>query len=646
MKLNSKAVIALMVVGAASIAYWVLHAKHEVPKVQPEPAIVAKKDIVKEELPKQDDVKSSSVLETHPKAVAAISRYDKPLYPIDFSNFSYVNPNAPKGGTLKLGTVGTYDSLNVDIVKGIAAEALTLTTDPLMRRASGEPFSMYGVLAQFIEVAPDYSSVTFFINPAAKFHDGSSVTAEDVKFSIEIKRDKGLPRYKQFYSRIAEIHVVDSHTIKLDLVKNADGNYDPELPLIIANLRVLQKKQLESLDFTSTGLTTLIGSGPYKVKTADQGRSVVYERDPNYWGKDLPVNRGYYNFENIQIEYFKNVQAQFQSFTAGEFDIYFETNPNQWETGYNFSALKDGRVKKVETEHKRQVAVRTIIFNMRRPLFSDIRVRKALTYAFDFETLNKIVFSGSMKRPHSLFANTYLAHEGAAVGLEKEILSKFSDKLPKGMMDATFTLPSTDGNGDQRANLEAADKLLKEAGWAIKNGKRVNASGQVLTLEIMIKDPKMEKIGIAYRESLKKLGVDLVVRMIDTVQYENRVVESNFDMIIHTWANSLSPGNEQAYYFSAKNADIPGSSNYIGIKDDVAESLAQMIAATKDGESLKASVHALDRYVMYNYFQIPLAYDNVSRWAYWAERLAYPEVDPLVGTNVMEWGWSPAAAHH
>jgi microcin C transport system substrate-binding protein len=645
MKLNSKAVIAAAAIVAA-LAYWFLHAKPEAPKTQPEPAVVAKKDdVVKEELPKQD-VKSSTVLETHPHAVPAISRYDKPLYPIDFSNFSYVNPNAPKGGTLKLGTVGTFDSLNVDIVKGIAAEALTLTTDPLMRRASGEPFSMYGVLAQFIEVAPDYSSVTFFINPAAKFHDGSSVTAEDVKFSIEIKRDKGLPRYKQFYSRIAEIHVIDSHTIKLDLIKNADGNYDPELPLIIANLRVLQKKQLESLDFASTGLTTLIGTGPYKVKIADQGRSVTYERDPNYWGKDLPVNRGYYNFENIQIEYFKNVQAQFQSFTAGEFDIYFETNPNQWETGYNFSALKDGRVKKIEAEHKRQVAVRTLIFNMRRPLFSDIRVRKALTYAFDFETLNKIVFSGSMKRPHSLFANTYLAHEGAAVGLEKEILSKFSDKLPKGMMDGTFTLPSTDGNGDQRANLEVADKLLKEAGWTIKKGKRVNASGQLLTLEIMIKDPKMEKIGIAYRESLKKLGVELVVRMIDTVQYENRVVESNFDMIIHTWANSLSPGNEQAYYFSAKNADIPGSSNYIGIKDEVAESFAQMIAATKDGESLKASVHALDRYVMYNYFQIPLAYDNVSRWAYWVEKLAYPEVDPLVGTNVMEWGWSPAAAKH
>ena len=581
------------------------------------------------------------------KAVHALARFGSPRYPAHFTHFNYVSPDAPKGGMLRLGTVGTFDTTNKDIVKGIGAEGLLLTFDPLMSRSAEEPFTVYGVLAQGVEVAPDSSSVTFYLNPNARFHDDTPVTAEDVKFSIELLKEKGLPRYRQYYSRITQIEIIDPLTIKMHLKANDDGKYDPELPMIIAVVRVLSKAQLEKVDFADSGLTVIMGSGPYKVASVDQGRSITYQRNPHYWGKDLPVNKGHYNFDTIKIEYFKNAQAQFQAFTAGEFDIYFETNPNQWETGYNLAAVKDGKIKRVDTTHKRPVAVRTIIFNMRKPSFSDIRIRKALGLAFDFDTLNKIVFFGVMKCPNSLFANTFLAHHGSAEGKEKELLEKFSAQINpefmKEILSHEFTPAHTDGNGDQRANLEKADALLKEAGWTVKDGKRVNGQGQPMAFEIMIKDPKLEKIALAYRESLKKLGIELSVRMMDAVQYENRAIESDFDMIIHTWANSLSPGNEQLYYFSAKNADAKGSSNYIGIKDPVAEELAREVTMANDPESLAASVHAMDRYVMHNYFQIPLAYDNTSRWAYWVDNLAYPEVNPEVGTNVMNWGWSPKA---
>lgn len=579
------------------------------------------------------------------KAVHALARFGSPKYPSNFTHFSYVNPDAPKGGILRLGTVGTFDTINKDIVKGIGAEGLLLTFDPLMVRSAEEPFTLYGVIAQGVEVAPNSSWVIYYLNPNARFHDGNAVTAEDVKFSIELLKEKGLPRYRQYYSRITQIEIIDPHTIKMHLKANDDGKYDPELPLIIANLRVLSKAQLEKVDFADSGLTVIIGSGPYKIANVDQGRSITYQRNPDYWAKDLPVNKGHYNFDIIKIEYFKNAQAQFQAFTAGEFDVYFETNPNQWETGYNFAALANGKVKRVDTTHKRPVAVRTIIFNMRKPSFSDLRIRKALSLAFDFDTLNKILFYGVMKCPNSLFANTFLAHHGPAEGKEKQLLEKFSAQIKpeflKEILEHEFAPAHTEGNGDQRANLEKADALLKEAGWTVKDGKRVNAQGQTMAFEFMIKDPKLEKIALAYRESLKKLGIDLSVRMMDAVQYENRVIESDFDMIIHTWANSLSPGNEQLYYFSAKNADAKGSSNYIGIKDPVAEELAREVTMANDPESLAASVHAMDRYVMHNYFQIPLAYDNTSRWAYWVDNLAYPEVKPEVGTNVMNWGWSP-----
>ncbi len=583
-----------------------------------------------------------------PTAVTAIARFGEPAYKPGFTHFKHANPNAPKGGTLRLSTVGTFDTLNTSIVKGIHAMGILECYNPLMARSASEPFTLYGVLAQAVDLAPDASSITFYLNPKARFHDGSPVTAADVKSTIETLRDKGLPRYRQHYTRIEKMEILHPHVIKISFNPLEGGGYDPELPFIIAGLRVLKKDQIENINFADSGLIKIIGSGPYKIGAVDQGRSVTLELDPNYWAKDLPVRKGFYNFGTIKIEYFKNAQVQFQAFSAGEYDIHFEANPNQWESGYNFAAFKDGRVKKVEVQHQRPVTVRTIIFNMRRPIFAEWKLRKALTLALDFNTLNKMVFFNSMKCPASMFANTYLAHRGPATGKEADILKSYADRIKpellKMMLDEPFTPAQTKGDGDQRENLAKADALLKEAGWVLKNGKRVDAKGQPLTFEIMIKDPRLEKIALSFKESLKKLGIDLSVRMMDTVQYENRVVESDFDMIIHAFTNTLSPGNEQVYYFSAKNADAKGSSNYIGLKDPVAEALAVGVATARDKESLEVAAHALDRYIMHMCYQIPLSYENTLRWAYWVDKSAIPEIDPQIGLDVMSLGWSPTAA--
>lgn len=580
------------------------------------------------------------------KTVHAISRLDKPKYSPSFKNFIYVNPFAPKGGTLRLSIVGTFDSLNSEIVRGVPAESLALTTDPLMVRSLDEPFSLYGVLAKSVEVAPDNSWILYNIHPDAKFRDGTPVSAHDIKLNLEIKRDKGRPVYKHYYSKINKIEILSPKTIKIHFNCSADGQYNSELPFNISLGRIYSAKRLQSIDFCNSGLAPLVGSGPYFISKVDPGRLVVYEKNPNYWAKDLPVNKGRYNFDKVEIHYFKTAQSQFEAFKAGLFDIYFETNPGQWVGGYNFTAFKKGIVKKIEKEHALPVPVRVILFNMKQGIFKNYNIRKALNLAFDFESLNKKIFYGVMKKPNSLFANTPFAHNGKAEGKEKMILEKFEDQIDKNffkeMVSQTFVVGYTSGNGNQRNNLLQADEILKKEGWTIKNGERINKEGKVLSFEIILKDPRFEKIALAFRESLKKLGIVLNIRLMDSNQYENRVLKREFDMIFHTWANGFSPGNEQAYYFSSKMANIEGSSNYMGLEDPIAESLAFNVGKVSSLEDLKPAVKALDRYIMHSCYQIPLLFDNVLRWAYWKDRLGYPEISPNIPTDVISCGWAPS----
>ncbi|MHA1558419.1 MAG: extracellular solute-binding protein [Alphaproteobacteria bacterium] len=587
----------------------------------------------------KDTKASESTQKTH-----ALTRFgEAPKYPKDFTHFNYVDSKAPKGGTIKFSKIGTFDSLNKDIVKGIFAEGLQLTSDPLMVRNPEEPFTLYGILAKEVEIAKDNSWIIFYLHKNAHFHDGSPVTAYDIEFTYKLLRDKGLPRYPQFYSRISKFEIINTHTIKLHFSLNKDGKYDPELPLIVSFLRVLSKKQLENIDFANSGLKVIMGSGPYKVDRVEPGHLICYRRNPNYWGKNLPINKGKYNFDTICIDYFKNHQSQFMAFQRGDIDIFFETDPLNWERSYGFDAVKKGFVEKVAFSHKRPVLVYTIILNMFHLPFSDRRVRKALSLAFDFKTINQIVFAGLMKQPKSLFENTYLAHKGPFKGEEKKLLEKYVKDLNllEEMSLSSYSIASSGINGNQRENLKAADTLLKEAGFIIKNGLRINKkTGKQLSLEFMIKDQRLEKIALFYKQSLKKLGIDLNVRFIDSVQYENRVIERNFDMIFHVWANSLSPGNEQLYYFSAKNADIKGSSNYIGLKDPIAEQLALLVTLAKTSNELKARVYALDRYIMFQHYLIPLAYSSKTIFAVWKDRIGYPPIDKVVGIDVMSWAWA------
>ena len=590
----------------------------------------------------------------------SLARFGNPKYPADFTAFSYVNPQAPKGGKLKMGTFGTFDTLNQYIAKGIppvvlAIQSGSLTMDSLMTRAVDEPFSLYALIAEKVDLASDNSSIIYYLNPAAKFHDGSSITAEDVKFSYEMLKEQGLPRYRQFYGKIEKIDIINPTTVKLTFKKTEKGEYDPEIPLITSMLHVFSKKQYEGKNFRETGMTPLLGSGPYKVVKAEPGRSISYERVKDYWGKDLPVNKGKYNFDIIQLDYYKNAEAQFQAFKAGEFDAFFEVNSQQWRDGYNTPAVRSGKILKVEAKHKRPVTVRTSIFNMRRPLFQDIRVRKAIGLAFDWETVNKMICNDDYQRTTSLFANTHLAHSGPAQGLELKYLEPYKDSLPKDLLQFGFIAPTTKGDGDARENLEAADKLLNEAGWVVVTEKdavtqqnvirRVNKdTKEPLAFEYMYKDPRLERFLTIFRQNLQQLGITIRLRFVDSVQYEARVGDSDFDMISHLWSNSLSPGNEQVYYFSIKNADVKGSSNYIGMKDAVVEALAENVVNAKTAEEHVAAVRALDRVVMGRHYFVPMFYDNTIYWAYWVDRVEFPTFNPLVGTNTLEWWWAKPTA--
>ena len=546
-----------------------------------------------------------------------IAMHGEVKHPPAFTHFDVVNPNAPKGGELKLAIVGTFDTLNPFILKGTPPAGIRESLfESLLKRSPDEPFGLYGLVAESLEIAPDRSWIIFNINPKAKWQDGKPITAKDVAFSYHTFREHGTPNQKMTYEKkVEKVEILGERKVKITF-KKVDGKYDAEIPFIIGIMTLLAEHDLKGKDVEKTGLTPLLSSGPYKIVKIEPGRSIIYQRDPTYWAKDLPVNKGQYNFDTLRFDYYKNAAVAFEAFKAGNVYTREESDPGKWAQKYNFPAVKKGLVRCLEIPHQHQVGMQAFVFNTRRDIFQDPRVRRAFAYIFDYDWLNKNMFHGAMTRTISFFDNTELASKDLPQGQELALLEPFRAQLPKDVFEKTYTLPTFEKGS--RENLKIAQALLKEAGWVTKGGKLVNEkTGKPFTFEILLNTPENEKVTLAFARNLKQLGIQATPRTVDAAQYENRRVKMDFDMIIHFWGHSLSPGNEQSFYWSSKAADEPGTRNYPGVKSPVVDTLCNAITNAKEREEQVTAVKALDRVLLWGHYIIPLGHRSKDYVAYW-----------------------------
>jgi microcin C transport system substrate-binding protein len=564
----------------------------------------------------------------------SIAMHGAPKYSGTDWHFDYTNPAAPKGGTLKDHAIGTFDSLNPFIIKGTPAAGLSFLGqsylyDSLMTQSYDEPFSMYGLLAETIEYdTKDNSWVAFHLNQAARWHDGEPVTPEDVIWSFNQFMEHGSPFFKAYYGDVTEVTAYKKNGVKFAFKDN--GN--KELPLILAQLAVLPKHiwTANGMDFTKTTLKPSIGSGPYKIALVEAGRRIIYERIEDYWGKDLPVNRGRFNFDRIESVYYKDSNIALEAFLAGEYDYRVENVAKLWETAYDAPAVRNGQIKKEEIAHARPQGMQAFAYNIRRDVFKDIRVREALSYAFDFEWSNKQFAFGGYKRSNSFFENSELAAlDGPPTGRVLEILKEeftYDERLPNRIFTERVQPPETDGKGNVRQNLRRAMTLLDAAGYKLgADGIRVHEeTGKRLSFEIIDANPMFERWVLPFVANLKRIGVQASFRVLDPAQYQNRLNDYDFDMTILSLPQSSSPGNEQRDFWASYNADIPGGRNYIGIQDSYVDSLVERIIRAQSREELVATTRALDRVLLAGHYVIPHWHIDHWRIAFW-EKLNHPE---------------------
>jgi len=553
-------------------------------------------------------------------------------YPSDFTHFGYTNPDAPKGGSVRLSAVGSFDSLNPYILKGRKANSLGLVFDTLTESSGDEAFSRYGLVAVSMEVPEDRSWVIFNLRPEARFHDGSPITAEDVAFSLEMLKAKGHPFYRSYFGSVGKTEILGPHRIKFSFA----GGENRELPLIVGELPILPKAWWETREFDKTTLEFPLGSGPYRIKQIDPGRSITYERVEDYWAKDLPVNKGRYNFDEIRIDYYRDSTVALEAFKAGEFDFRQENVAKNWATAYNIPTIADGRIIKEEIPHEQGTGMQAFVFNTRRDIFKDARVREALGLLFDFEWTNKNLFYGAYTRSASYFSNTELASSGLPQGEELAILERYRDRLPEELFAQPFTLPTTKGDGNIRPNLRRALRLFKQAGWQLKNKKLIDRDGQPMAFEILLVQPTFERVVLPYKRNLEKLGIDVSVRTVDTSQYKNRLDRFDFDMVVGSFGQSLSPGNEQRDFWGSAVADEKGSRNLIGIRHPVVDELIESVIAAPDRKSLVARTRALDRVLLWQHYVIPNWHIPMHRIVYW-NKFDRPETPPRYGLGFYTW---------
>jgi peptide/nickel transport system substrate-binding protein len=575
-------------------------------------------------------------------AAGAIAMHGAPALAADFTAVPYANPDAPKGGRLVEGVLGTFDSLNPLIVQGLAVQPVRgYVIESLMARGFNEPFTLYGLLARDVETDDARTYVTFSLDPAAHFSDGVPVTADDVVFSWQLLRDHGRPNHRTYYSKVEKAEVLDPRTARFDFPKA----HDRELPLILGLMPVLPKHAIDPATFENSTLTKPIGTGPYVVADVDVGKSVTFKRDPNYWANGRAINRGLWNFDELRFDFYRDENAYFEAFKAGLYDVRSESDPARWETGYDFPAVRDGRVIKDTFTNGLPKFSSDYVFNTRRKVFADIRVRQAIALLFDFQFVNRDFFYNLYKRSASFFDDSELsAYHRPADDRERALLAPFPDAVRPDVLDGTWSPPVTDGSGRDRAVLRQALGLFAAAGYELSGTVlRNRQSGQRLSFEIMVTSRDDERLALAFAASLARAGINAQVRLVDAVQYQQRLATFDFDMIENAWEQSLSPGNEQNIYWGSAAADQEGSRNYIGVRSPAVDAMIAALLSARARPDFVSAVRALDRVLISGSYVVPLFY-LPQQWVARRAFIHHPAQTSLFGFLPETWWHEPKQA--
>jgi microcin C transport system substrate-binding protein len=567
----------------------------------------------------------------------ALSLYGDIKYGPDFAHFDYVNPDAPKGGTVRDFTVGTsFDTFNPFVLKGVPAAGAGLLFDSLTVRAEDEPETAYGLIAESMEMPKDRTWVIYHLRPQARFNDGTPITADDVLWTFNTLREKGRPLFRVYYGDVVKAETTDDHSVKFSF-KNGENR---ELAQILGEMPVLSKAYFATHEFERASLEAPLGSGPYVVDGYEPGRTVTYRRVENFWGKDLPVNRGRHNFDVIKYIYYRDRSASLEGFKAGDYDRRLEYTARDWTEGYDSPAFRAGLYKKEVTPRGGVRPLQGFAYNTRRPIFGDRRVREALGYALDFEWTNKTFFYGLYERSNSYFGNSELAATGLPEDGELKILEGYRGKIPDEVFTKVYEPPKSDGSGNIRENLRKALDLLKQAGWSVKDGRLANdKTGEPFRFEILLTaDSSFTRITQPFVENLKRIGIAASIRGVDDAQYTQRLQNFDFDMTIVAMGQSLSPGNEQRDYWTSGAAETPDSQNLMGVRDPVVDDLVEKLIGAPDRQTLIAYTRALDRVLLWGFYIIPQWYDGNQRLASW-DKFSRPAMPPKYGSAINDTWW-------
>ncbi|WP_420962398.1 extracellular solute-binding protein [Brucella sp. IR073] len=576
-----------------------------------------------------------------------IAMHGEPDLPPDYTHFPYADPDAPKGGSVHYGVIGTFDSLNPFVLQSMRTTARGLFLDgefgnlvfePLMQRSGDEPFSLYGLIAEKVEMPEDRKWIEFTLNPKAKWSDGQPITVDDVIFTYKILGEKGRPPFSTRVKRIASIEKTGERSVRFTF----DDKGDRELPLLIASaMPVLPKHAIDPNTFGNASLKPPVGSGPYIIGQVQPGARIVYKRNPDYWGKDVPSRRGFNNYDQIIIEYFRNDTAQFEAFKKGIVDVQIEGDPTRWNTEYDFPAVTQGLVIKDSFKKGTPNNMLGFVFNTRREKFADKRVRQALTDLFDFEWANRALYAGLYERTEGYWDGSMLSSVGRpADAREKALLAPFPDAVEPDVMDGTWRAPVTDGSGRDRAAAERAYDLLLKAGFTFHDEQAFDPSGKPFTFEIMTRGPDEEKISLAYARTLRRLGITVNVRTVDDAQYQQRLQTFDYDMILGALSGTLSPGEEQWGRWGSISRDAQGSFNYAGVADPAVDAMITALLAARSEEDFVSAVRALDRVLISGYYYVPL-YHPPAQWVARWQRIKHPERTSLYGFQLPTWWHDP-----